>query len=105
MRPYLLAAIFASISIPALAQTQAANPVEPFTAGHRAGVASNPLVVLNVSQAMPVASLPATCTDGALALATDGRTATQNVGAGTGVVVRCLSNKWLSIASGLQVQN
>jgi len=104
MRALLLAAsIF--IAVPAVAQTQAANPVEPFTAGRRAGVASNPLVVLSVSQALPVASLPATCTDGALALATNGRTPVQAAGAGTGVVVRCLANAWLSVASNAQVQS
>lgn len=105
MRPYLLAILLASIAAPAVAQTQGANPVEVFANGRRAGVASQPWVVLTVGQALPVASLPATCTDGALALATDGRTPTQGAGAGTGVVVRCLSNKWLSTASGQQVQN
>ena len=95
--PFLFAA-------PAFAQTQAANPVEPFTYGKRAGVPANPLVTLAVSQAFPVASLPSTCTDGALALATDGRTPLEIAGAGTGVVVRCLSNTWISLPDGRAVQ-
>ncbi|WP_220792311.1 hypothetical protein [Gluconacetobacter diazotrophicus] len=90
---------------PALAQTQAASPVEPFTYGKRAGVSSNPLVVLTVSQALPVASLPTTCTNGALVLVTDGRTPMQSAGQGTGIVARCLSNQWLSLANSQPVQN
>ena len=103
MRRLLLAVPFL-IPLYAQAQTQAANPVEPFTYGKRAGVAENPLVVLTVGQAFPVASLPTTCTDGALAFATDGRTPVEAVGSGTGVVARCLSNAWVSIADGKAVQ-
>ena len=95
--PLLLAA-------PAFAQTWSANPVEPFTYGKRAGVSANPLVTLAVGQAFPVASLPSTCTDGALALATDGRTPIEPSGAGTGVVARCLSNAWISLVDGKAVQ-
>lgn len=55
MRLLLLAAsIF--IATPALAQTQAAAPVEPYTYGKRAGVPSNPIVVLTVSQVVTVAT-------------------------------------------------
>ncbi|WP_046901021.1 hypothetical protein [Gluconobacter oxydans] len=104
MRPLLLA-VPLLIAAPAFAQTQAANPVEPFTYGKRAGVAANPLVVLTVGQALPVASLPATCTDGALVFAADGRTPVEAAGSGTGAVARCLSNAWISIADGKAVQS
>lgn len=104
MRRILLVASLL-IAVPAFAQTQAANPVEVFANGKRAGVSTQPLVVLNVSQALPLASLPTTCTDGALVLVTDGRTPMQAAGQGTGIVARCLSNAWLSTASGQQVQN
>ncbi|GBQ72560.1 hypothetical protein AA103196_3096 [Ameyamaea chiangmaiensis NBRC 103196] len=104
MRRLLFAVPFL-IAVPAFAQTQAANPVEVFANGKRSGVTSQPFVVLTVSQALPLASLPATCSDGALALVTDGRTPMQAAGAGTGVVARCLTNKWLSVASSAQVQN
>ncbi|BCZ75920.1 hypothetical protein [Acetobacter phage phiAX1] len=100
----LLLAIPLLIAAPAFAQTQAANPVEPFTYGKRTGVPANPLVTLTVGQAFPVASLPSTCADGALALATDGRTPLEIAGAGTGVVARCLSNAWISLVDGKAVQ-
>lgn len=103
MRLLLLAAsIF--IATPALAQTQAAAPVEPYTYGKRAGVPSNPIVVLTVSQVVTVATLPAACTDGQLAFVADARTPTQGVGKGTGVVARCSSNTWKSLADGSAVQ-
>lgn len=101
----LLLALPLIIATPAFAQSQAAIPVEPFTEGQRAGVPSRPLVVLTVSQALPVASLPASCTDGQLVLATDGRTPMQDAGKGTGVVARCLSKAWLSIVDGKAVQS
>ncbi|WP_215766063.1 hypothetical protein [Gluconobacter cerinus] len=74
----------------AFAQTQAANPAELFVYGKRAGVSAPPLVTLAVGQTFLVVSLPSTCTDGTLALATDGRTPIEPSGAGTGVVARCL---------------
>ncbi|KXV43051.1 hypothetical protein [Gluconobacter roseus] len=101
----LLLAIPLIVATPALAQSQAAMPVEPFTEGQRAGIPSRPLVVLTVSQALPVASLPASCTDGQLVLATDGRTPMQDAGKGTGVVARCLSKAWLSTVDGKAVQS
>ncbi|MFT9399049.1 hypothetical protein, partial [Acetobacter sp.] len=51
-----------------------------------------------------VATLPAACTDGQLAFVADARTPTQGVGKGTGVVARCSSNTWKSLADGSAVQ-
>ncbi|GBQ59411.1 hypothetical protein AA0498_2746 [Acidomonas methanolica] len=74
-----------------------------FANGKRAGVYSQPLVVLNISQVFPVASLPATCTNGAIVWAANGRTPTEAAGAGTGVTAVCKSNIWYSMLSNLAV--
>lgn len=108
MRPFyaaLSASLCAVFSLSPLAYAQqAANPVELYAQSKRAGVPSQPLVVLTVSQALPVSVLPASCTDGALALATDGRTPVQSAGHGTGIAVRCQSNRWFSLSDGEPVQ-
>lgn len=102
MRRFLLALPFL-FPIPAFAQ-QAAAPVQPFSYGKPVGVASQPLVVLSVAGALPLASLPASCSDGQLVFVIDGRTPLQAGGAGTGVVARCQSNAWLSLIDGKAVQ-
>lgn len=102
MRRFLLALPFL-FPICAHAQ-QAAAPVQPFSYGRPVGVASQPLVVLSVSEVLPLASLPASCADGQLVFVTDARTLLQADGAGTGVVARCQSNAWISLIDGKAVQ-
>ena len=101
----LVLSLFLALSPAAAFAGQAANPVELFAYGKHIGVQNGPLYVLSLSGAYPVASLPATCTDGQVVWVTNGRTAVEAAGAGTGVAARCLSNAWLSLADGTAVKS